>query len=63
MVFISSSDRNDLEEIEEVHNKYRLWMLLSVIFSILALNLRLISIIIPTLNPDYTTESATAFET
>lgn len=50
--FLYTEKLNDIEELENDHNNYRIGMLSAVIFSIFALILRLISIIIPTMDPD-----------
>mmetsp|Transcript_35323 Transcript_35323/g.34352 ORF Transcript_35323/g.34352 Transcript_35323/m.34352 type:complete len:191 (+) Transcript_35323:328-900(+) len=61
--WLYSKDMNDIEEIEEDHNKYRVFMLSAVNFSMLALIVRLISIIIPTMNTDLAPTYVTGFET
>ena len=48
--FLYSDDINALEEVEDDFNKYRLGMLCAVIFSVSALIVKLVSIIIPTMD-------------
>mmetsp|Transcript_39508 Transcript_39508/g.29180 ORF Transcript_39508/g.29180 Transcript_39508/m.29180 type:complete len:261 (-) Transcript_39508:598-1380(-) len=58
-----SKNVNDIDEIETDHNKFRVFMLAAVNFSTLCLTIRLISIIIPTMNPDLKSDEMTGFET